>query len=73
MIVVEDTETGEQLVVDSSDAEFRHRLRKAGEEREAELRAATRRAGVDIFEVSTADDLVTALVRIVESRQWRRR
>jgi uncharacterized protein (DUF58 family) len=73
VIVVEDTETGEQLVVDSSDAEFRHRLRKAGEEREAELRAATRRAGVDIFEVSTADDLVTALVRIVESRQWRRR
>ena len=73
MIVVEDAETGEQLVVDSSDAEFRRRLREAGEHREAELRAATRRAGVDIHEVSTADDLVRALVRIIESRKRRRR
>ena len=71
VIVVEDAETGEQLVVDSSDAEFRHRLREAGEHREAELRAATLRAGVDICEVSTADDLVTAFVRIVESRKRR--
>jgi len=73
VIVVEDAETGEQLVVDSSDAEFRRRLREAGEDREAELRALTLRAGVDICEVSTADDLVQALVRIVESRKWRRR
>jgi uncharacterized protein (DUF58 family) len=72
LIVVEDSETGEQLVVDSSDGEFRHRLRAAGEHREAELRAATLRAGVDISEVSTADDLVTAFVRIVESRKRRR-
>jgi hypothetical protein len=70
--VVEDTETGEQLTVDSSDAEFRHRLREAGEQREAELRALTLRAGVDIYEVSTEDDLVSALVRIVESRKRRR-
>ena len=73
MIVVEDAETGEQLTVDSSDAEFRRRLRDAGEHREAELRALTLRAGVDICEVSTADDLVRSLVRIVESRKWRRR
>ena len=73
VIVVEDAETGEQLTVDSSDAEFRHRLREAGEHREAELRAATLRAGVDIYEVSTEDDLVPALVRIVESRKRRRR
>ena len=72
LIVVEDAETGEQLVVDSSDDEFRSRLRAAGEHREAELQAATLRAGVDICEVSTADDLVTAIVRIVESRKRRR-
>jgi uncharacterized protein (DUF58 family) len=73
VVVVEDAETGEQLIVDSSDAEFRQRLREAGEHREAELRAATRRAGVDIHEVSTADDLVRALVRVIESRKRRRR
>ena len=73
LIVVEDSETGDQLVVDSSDDEFRYRLRAAGEDREKELRAATLRAGVDICEVSTADDLVTAIVRIVESRTRRRR
>jgi uncharacterized protein (DUF58 family) len=69
VIVVEDAETGEQLVVDSSDAEFRHRLREAGRQREEELRATTLRAGVDVCEVSTTDDLVTALVRIVSSRR----
>jgi uncharacterized protein (DUF58 family) len=73
VIVVEDAETGEQLTVDSSDVGFRRRLREAGEHREAELRAATLRAGVDIYEVSTADELVTARVRIVESRKRRRR
>jgi uncharacterized protein (DUF58 family) len=73
VIVVEDAETGEQLMVDSSDAEFRQRLRDAGEHREAELRAVTLRAGVDIFEVSTTDDLVQALVRIIEARKRRRR
>ena len=73
VIVVEDAETREQLVVDSSDDEFRRRLREAGEDREAELRAMTLRAGVHIHEVSTADDLVQALVRIIESRKLRRR
>jgi uncharacterized protein (DUF58 family) len=69
VIVVEDAETGEQLVVDSGDAGFRHRLREAGRQREAELRATTLRAGVDVCEVSTTDDLVTALVRIVSARR----
>ena len=72
LIVVQDAETGEQLVVDSSDDDFRHRLREAGEHREAELKAATARAGVGICEVSTGNDLVTAFVRIVESRKRRR-
>ena len=71
VIVVEDAETGDQLTVDSSDAEFRHRLREAGEQREAELRAATLRAGADIYEVSTEDDLVTALVRIIGAHKRR--
>ena len=73
LIVVEDTETGEQLMVDSSDPEFRRRLRAAGDEREAAVRAAARRAGVDLHVISTDDDLVTAFVRIIESRKRPRR
>ncbi|MFN8224447.1 MAG: DUF58 domain-containing protein [Gaiellales bacterium] len=72
VIVVEDAETGEQLTVDSSNETFRRRLREAGLAREAEIREKTRRAGVDVHEVSTADDLVDALVRIVNARRRRR-
>ncbi|HWI05433.1 MAG TPA: DUF58 domain-containing protein [Acidimicrobiales bacterium] len=73
LIVVQDAETGEQLFVDSSDPEFRRRLRAAGEEREAMVRAAAQRAGVDLHVISTDDDLVTAFVRIIESRKRGRR
>ena len=73
LIAVEDAETGEQLLVDSSDPEFRRRLRRAGEERAIEVRDITRRAGVDLHVISTDDDLVDAFVRIVESRKRRRR
>ena len=72
LIVVEDAETGEQLMVDSSDPEFRRRLRAAGEEREKAVLDAARRAGVDLHVVTTEDDVVSAFVRIVESRQGRR-
>lgn len=72
MIVVEDAESGEQLLIDSSDPVFRRRLKEAGEAREAELRAATARAGVVLHDVGTDEDLVPALVRIVESRRQRR-
>ena len=73
-IVVEDAETGELLSVDTSDPEFRRRFHAAAEARQE--RAAGRRpaqAGVDLYEVSTEDDLVRALVRIVELRRRRRR
>ncbi len=73
LLIVEDAETGEQLTIDSSDPEFRRRLREAGEAREAAVRDATRRSGVDLHLISTDDDLVAAFVRIVESRKRRRR
>jgi uncharacterized protein (DUF58 family) len=73
LLVVEDAETGEQLFVDSSDPEFRRRLRAAGEAREVAVREAARRAGVHMHVISTDDDLVTAFVRIVNSRKRRRR
>jgi uncharacterized protein (DUF58 family) len=71
MIYVEDTETGEQIFVDSDDPEFQRRLRAAADERQAAIVAAARTAGVELFTVSTDEDLVRALARIAELRRRR--
>ena len=73
LLVIEDAETGELLSVDTSDPEFRRRFALVAGERDAGIQAAARRAGVDLHVVSTEDDLVAALVRIVELRRRRRR
>jgi uncharacterized protein (DUF58 family) len=73
LIVVEDTETGELLSVDTSDPEFRRRFQEVAETQRLELVAAATRSGVELHEVSTDDDLVRALVRIVELRRRRKR
>lgn len=73
MVYVEDSETGEQLYIDTSDPDFRQRLNRAVREREAALQRNLRRAGVDIFAVSTEEDLVHAVVRMAGQRKHRRR
>jgi uncharacterized protein (DUF58 family) len=73
IIVVEDAETGELLSVDTSDPEFRRRFHEVATAREADLRATAKQAGIVMYDVSTEEDLVRALVRIVESRQRQRR
>ncbi len=72
MIYVEDAETGEQIFVDTDDAGFQQRLRAAADERQAALAAAARTAGIDLFTVSTDEDLVRAMFRIAELRRRRR-
>jgi uncharacterized protein (DUF58 family) len=73
LIVVEDAETGEQVVADTSDPEFRRRYHLEVDAREQALQASIRRAGVRLNDVSTSDDLATALVDMVRrSRQPRR-
>jgi len=72
-IVVEDVETGELLSVDTSDPEFRRRFSDAAAAREAEVRELAKQAHTPLYEVSTDDDLVRALVRMVRSRRKQRR
>jgi uncharacterized protein (DUF58 family) len=72
LVMVEDAETGEQLLVDTSDAELRSRLRAAGLEREQAVRQTASRAGADLYTIATDDDLVPAFVRMAESRKRRR-
>ena len=73
MVYVEDAETGEQIFVDTDDHGFQRRLRQAADARQAELVEATRRAGVDLHQVLTDEDLVRALMRISSLRKRRRR
>lgn len=72
MIYVEDAETGEVIFVDSDDAAFRQRLRAGADERQAALVADVRSAGTELHTVSTDEDLVRALFRIVRLRRRRR-
>lgn len=65
LIVVEDAETGEQLLVDSADPWFRARFRDGVDERETALRAGTRRAGVPLHHVQLGVDPIDTLVAIL--------
>ncbi len=73
LIVVEDSETGEQLYVDTSNPRFRQRFFNAAEKREETLKQDLKRSGVDLFSISTEEDLVSAIVRMASKRKKRRR
>jgi uncharacterized protein (DUF58 family) len=73
VIVMQDAETGSQLFVDTSDGRFRKRFQAAAAAREERLAASVRRAGVDLYDISTEEDLVRAFVRMVELRKRHRR
>jgi uncharacterized protein (DUF58 family) len=73
LLTIRDSETGEQLLVDTHDAGFRKRFTRVAAQREAELREAFVRAGVDALELSTDGDLVDAVVRFADMRKRRTR
>lgn len=71
LLTIRDSETGEQLLVDTHDAGFRKRFARIAAQREAELREGFVRAAVDALELSTDGDLVDAVVRFTEMRKRR--
>ena len=73
MLVMQDSETGEQLFVDTHDKGFRKRFASVAERRERELRTALARAGVDCLELATDGDLVDAVMRFADLRKRRSR
>lgn len=73
LLTLRDAETGEQLLVDTHNPGFRRRFAALAAQREADLRAALARAGVDTLELSTDDHLVDAVVRFSELRKQRTR
>lgn len=72
-IIMEDSETGERLYVDTRDRNFRKRFQEAVRVREAEWSSAFKHAGVEALTLSTEEDLVRAIVRFATLRGLRRR
>jgi uncharacterized protein (DUF58 family) len=73
LVLVEDAETGEQLLVDTSDPLLRARLTEQVGAREDELAAGMRRAGVDAHRITTDQDMLVTLVDMVRRSGRRRR
>ena len=73
LIPIRDAETGEQLLVDTHDAGFRKRFARIAAQREADLRQSLAHAGVDTLELSTDDDLASAIMRFTDLRKQRSR
>lgn len=69
VIMLEDSETGEQVLVDTGDPQLRRRVAALAHARDERVTASFRRAGVDAFDISTEDDLVAALVRMARRRK----
>jgi len=72
LVLIEDAETGEQLLADTSDPLFQQRLRAEVDAREFAVTSSMRRAGVTSHRISTDQDLVEALVDMVRRSKRRR-
>lgn len=70
-VLMQDSETGEQILVDTHHAAFRRRFAAVASQREAQLHAALGAAGVDALELATDDDIVTAILRFADLRRRR--
>ena len=68
VVVVEDSETGAQMTVDTSDRGFRRRFHEAAQQREEELAQTFKHAGVDELTLSTEEDIVLAILRFASLR-----
>lgn len=68
LLAFQDAETGEQVFVDTTDPGFRRRFADLAEQWEEAIVGGFMRAGVDALELSTADDLLEAILRFAQMR-----
>ena len=73
VIYVEDSETGVQMAVDTSDKGFRRRFHQAARQREENLKQIFKRAGVDELSLSTEEDILLSILRFASLRAQARR
>jgi uncharacterized protein (DUF58 family) len=72
LVLIEDAETGEQLLADTSDPLFQQRLRAEVDAREAAITSAMQRSGVTAHRIGTDEDLAKSLVDMVRRSKRRR-
>src|SRR5437764_1445651 len=70
-VILTDSETGEQVRVNTGDPRFRQRFAAAAQRREQMLNATFARAGVDVLVLRTDEDLVRAIVKFAYARKRR--
>jgi uncharacterized protein (DUF58 family) len=68
-LTFQDAESGEQLFVDTHNRQFQARFAAAADARDEALRAIFEKAGVDVLELATDDDVMDALLRFAEMRK----
>jgi uncharacterized protein (DUF58 family) len=71
LIVIEDAETGEQLIIDSGDPLLRARLDAGVTARDASIGAGMRQSGVPLHRIGTDSDLGRALIEVVSETRRR--
>ncbi|MGA2642850.1 MAG: DUF58 domain-containing protein [Spirochaetia bacterium] len=72
-LVLEDSETGEQLFVDTHDRGFRRRYAELARTRREELETMLTHRGVDLLSLSTEGDMARDIVRFASARAQRRK
>jgi len=73
LLTFQDAETGEQLFVDTTDKSFRRRFADGAARSEEVQMEAFSKAGMDVLELSTRDDLVDAILRFADMRKTQAR
>ena len=71
LMTLQDSESSEQLLIDTANPKFRKRYAKLVEERELQLQTTFAQSGVDALEISTNEDIAAALLRFSELRKRR--
>ncbi len=71
LVTMQDSESGEQLLVDTHDAGFRRRFEQLVREQDDALIDRLVRSGTDVLELGTDDDLLHTLLRYIRMRQGR--
>jgi uncharacterized protein (DUF58 family) len=68
-LTLQDAESGEQIFVDTHDRGFRGRFAAAAAARDEALHAIFEKAGVDVVELGTEDDVLDAMIRFAAMRK----